>query len=57
MINKGKNLELAVLNLKKNNIVVIPTETVYGLGANAIKNENTFSGRVVSFSLGSSSSG
>ena len=36
MINTGKNLDLAVLNLKKNNIVVIPTETVYGLGANAL---------------------
>ena len=36
MINTGKNLDLAILNLKKNNIVVIPTETVYGLGANAL---------------------
>ena len=36
MINTGKNLDLAILNLKKNNIVAIPTETVYGLGANAL---------------------
>jgi len=36
MINTGKNLDLAIFNLKKNNIVAIPTETVYGLGANAL---------------------
>jgi L-threonylcarbamoyladenylate synthase len=36
MKNIGKNINIAISNLKKNNIVVIPTETVYGLGANAL---------------------
>ena len=36
MKNIGKNIDIAASNLKKDNIVVIPTETVYGLGVNAL---------------------
>lgn len=36
MKNIGTNIDIAASSLKKDNIVVIPTETVYGLGVNAL---------------------
>ena len=36
MIKSGKNIDYASRMLKDDGIVVIPTETVYGLGGNAI---------------------
>ena len=40
MIKIGKNIGKAVQKLKKGGLVVIPTETVYGLGANATRTES-----------------
>ena len=40
MIKIGKDIAKAVQKLKKGGIVVIPTETVYGLGANATRIES-----------------
>ena len=36
MIRVGKSIKESINNLKKGKIVVIPTETVYGLGVNAL---------------------
>ena len=36
MIKSGKNIDYASNILKDDGLVVIPTETVYGLGGNAI---------------------
>ena len=33
--NSPKNLNIAIKILKKNNIIVVPTETVYGIAGNA----------------------
>ena len=36
MVEIGKNISKSIYYLKKNKIVVLPTETVYGMGANAL---------------------
>ena len=36
MIRVGKSINESINNLKNGKIVVIPTETVYGLGVNAL---------------------
>ena len=36
MIRVGKSINESIDNLKNGKIVVIPTETVYGLGVNAL---------------------
>ena len=37
--NKASDISVAVEELKKGNVVAIPTETVYGLAANALDSE------------------
>ena len=39
MIEIGKDINKSVYYLENNKIVVLPTETVYGMGANALNKE------------------